>query len=160
MCNVSLCLDNHQFKNEDLETGNVCAQIVVTCLYLARIGRPDVLWTVNHLARHVTKWNEAYDKTLARLISYIQSHCQSQTAVPRRQQSGDKKRLVSRHQSRWRSEGLRSRVRRNVSAHSELSRSSCATNEQQCRTEEEVISLDASLTSEGLFAFCKMGHGD
>ena len=41
------------------------------CLYLARIGRPDVLWTVNILARSVTKWINACDKRLARLIRYI-----------------------------------------------------------------------------------------
>ena len=32
----------------DLST--VCSQIVVKCLYLARIGSPDILWSVNKLA--------------------------------------------------------------------------------------------------------------
>ena len=32
------------------------------CLYLARIGRPDILWTVNKLARSITKWTKACDK--------------------------------------------------------------------------------------------------
>ena len=40
-------------------------------LYLARIGRPDILWTVNKLARSVTKWTRACDRRRARLISYI-----------------------------------------------------------------------------------------
>ena len=40
-------------------------------MYLARIGRPDILWSVNKLARAVTKWTRACDKRLARLISYI-----------------------------------------------------------------------------------------
>ena len=44
---------------------------VLRCLYLARIGRPDVLWTVNILARSVTKWINSCDKRLARLIRYI-----------------------------------------------------------------------------------------
>ena len=41
------CLDDHQHKEEgngsvgDLST--VCSQIVLKCLYLARIGRPDTL---------------------------------------------------------------------------------------------------------------------
>ena len=49
----------------------VCSQIVLKCLYLARIGRPDILWSVNKLARSVTKWTKACDKRLNRLISYI-----------------------------------------------------------------------------------------
>ena len=40
-------------------------------LYLGRIGRPNIQVTVNYLARHVTKWNRACDKRLARLMSYI-----------------------------------------------------------------------------------------
>ena len=39
-------------------------------LYLARIGRPDILWSVNKLARSITKWTKACDKRLNRLISY------------------------------------------------------------------------------------------
>ena len=40
-------------------------------LVLARIGRPDILWSVNKLARSITKWTKACDKRLNRLISYI-----------------------------------------------------------------------------------------
>ena len=50
---------------------NTCSQIVLKCLYLARIGRPDILWSVNQLARSITKWTKACDKRLNRLISYI-----------------------------------------------------------------------------------------
>ena len=68
-------LDDHQFKEEELksvgELSNVCAQIFMKCLYLARIGRPDILWPVNKFARGVTKWTRACDKRLARLISCI-----------------------------------------------------------------------------------------
>ena len=46
-------------------------QIVLTCLYMARIGRLDILWSVNMLARSVTKWTGACDRRLAHLISYI-----------------------------------------------------------------------------------------
>ena len=53
------------------ELSQVCFQIVLKCLYLARIGRPDILWSVNKLARSITKWTRACDKRLARLISYI-----------------------------------------------------------------------------------------
>ena len=58
----SPCLDDHQFKKEELgsvgELSKVCSQIVLKCLYLARIGRPDILWSVIKLARTVTKWTQ------------------------------------------------------------------------------------------------------
>ena len=46
-------------------------KFVLKCLYLARIGRPDILWSVNKLARAITKWTKACDKRLNRLFSYI-----------------------------------------------------------------------------------------
>ena len=69
------CIDDHQFKEEENESAGelstVCSQIVLKCLDLARIGRLDILWSVNKLVRAVTKWTKACDKRLARLISYI-----------------------------------------------------------------------------------------
>ena len=54
------CIHDHQFKEEEMgsvgELSKVCAQIVLKCLYLARIDRPDILWSVNELARAITKW--------------------------------------------------------------------------------------------------------
>ena len=48
------CIDDHHFKEEEVksvgEFSRVCSQIVLKCLYLARIGRPDILWSVNKLA--------------------------------------------------------------------------------------------------------------
>ena len=35
------------------------------------MSRPDLLWSVNTLARMVTKWNQACDKRLHRLIAYL-----------------------------------------------------------------------------------------
>ena len=58
------------------ELSTVCSQIVLKCLYLARIGRPDILWSVNKLALAVPKWTKACDKRLARLISYIRNTCE------------------------------------------------------------------------------------
>ena len=55
----------------ELENLQVCSPIVLKCLYLARIGRPDILWSVNELARAVAKWTQSCDRRLARLISYI-----------------------------------------------------------------------------------------
>ena len=45
--------------------------IVLKCLYLARIGRPDILWSVKKFARSVTKWTGACDRRSVRLISRI-----------------------------------------------------------------------------------------
>ena len=40
------CIDDHHFKEEETksvgELSNTCSQIVLKCLYLARIGRPDI----------------------------------------------------------------------------------------------------------------------
>ena len=59
-----------EMENEG-ELSEVCSHVVFKCLYLARVGRPDILWSVNKLARSVTKWTQACDRRLARLISYI-----------------------------------------------------------------------------------------
>ena len=56
------------------ELSTVCSQIVLKCLYLACIGRPDISWSVNKLVRAVTKWTKSCDRRLHRLISYISSH--------------------------------------------------------------------------------------
>ena len=73
------CIDDHHFKEEEMksvgELSHVCSQIVLKCLYLARIGRPNILWSANRLARSITKWTKACDKRLSRLISYIHHTC-------------------------------------------------------------------------------------
>ena len=58
------------------ELSQVCSQIVLKCFSLARIGRLDILWTVNKLARSFTKWTRACDKRLNRLTSYIHHTCE------------------------------------------------------------------------------------
>ena len=76
----SPCIDGHHFKEEETksvgELSQVCSQIVLKCLYLARIGRPDILWSVNKLARSTTKWTKACDRRLNRLIFYIHHTCE------------------------------------------------------------------------------------
>ena len=68
------------FSEEEMksvgELSNTCSRIVLKCLYLARIGRPDILWSVNKLARSITKWTKACDKRLNRLISKIHHTCE------------------------------------------------------------------------------------
>ena len=79
------CIDDHHFKEEEMksvgELSQVCSQIVLKCLYLARIGRPDILWSVNKSARSITKWTKACDKRLNRLISYIHHTCEYGTVI-------------------------------------------------------------------------------
>ena len=76
------CIDDHHFKEEDMksvgELSQVCSQIVLECWKLARIGRHDILWSVNKLARSITKWTKACYKRLTRLISYIHHTCEYQ----------------------------------------------------------------------------------
>ena len=65
----SPCFGWSSFKKEELESvgelSKVLSQIVLKCLYLARIGRPDILWSVNKLARSFTKWTRVCDKRSA-----------------------------------------------------------------------------------------------
>ena len=69
------CMDDHTFTSEELtekgKLSEISARVVLKCLYLASVGRPDLLWTVNLLARQVTKWTKACDRRMERLISYI-----------------------------------------------------------------------------------------
>ena len=74
------CIDDYHFKEEEIkfvgELSQVCSPIVLKCLFLAHIGRPDILWSVNKLARSITKWTKACDKRLNRLISHIHHTCE------------------------------------------------------------------------------------
>ena len=53
------------------ELPEVCSHTTLKCLYLARIGRPDILWSAIKFARSVFQWTQACDRRLARLISNI-----------------------------------------------------------------------------------------
>ena len=68
-------LEDHFLPPEDsVEPGKlapISARIILKCLYLARIGRPGLLFAVNVLARKVRAWTRACDKRLERLIAYI-----------------------------------------------------------------------------------------
>ena len=54
------------FKKEELEPAGelakVCSQIVMECLCLARMCRPEILWSANKFAQSVTKWTGACDR--------------------------------------------------------------------------------------------------
>ena len=53
------CIDDHHFKEEEIksvgEVSQLCSLFVLKCLYLARIGRLGILWSVNKFARSITK---------------------------------------------------------------------------------------------------------
>ena len=69
------CIDDHHFKKEETksvgELSSTCSQIVLKCLYLARIGRLDILCSVSKVALSITKWTKVCAKRLNRLILYI-----------------------------------------------------------------------------------------
>ena len=57
------CMDDHQFREEENgsvgELSTICSHMSLKCLYLARIGRPDILWSVNKLACAVAKMDKS-----------------------------------------------------------------------------------------------------
>ena len=57
------CIDDHHFKEEEMksvgELSTTCSQIVLKCLYLPRIGRPDILWSVNKLDTFHNKMDQS-----------------------------------------------------------------------------------------------------
>ena len=73
-------LDGHRFRKQEFETvgelPKVCSQIVLKCLYLVRIGRLVILWSVKKFVRSIAKLATACDKRLNRLISYIHHTCE------------------------------------------------------------------------------------
>ena len=76
------CIDDHHIKEEEETTSvgelsNTCSQIVSEMLKLGKNWRrPDIIWSVNKLARSITKWTKACDKRLNRLISYVHHTCE------------------------------------------------------------------------------------
>ena len=72
------CFDDHQLKEEGSgsvgELSKACSQSVLKHLYLARIGRPDILCSVNKLARTVTKWTRACDRLLCSFDFFFTLH--------------------------------------------------------------------------------------
>ena len=65
-------LDFHQFKKGGTGISRrIVRSLLTNCLELLLFGTnwtPDILWSVNNLARSVTKWTPACDRRLARLI--------------------------------------------------------------------------------------------
>ena len=73
----SPCSDDHHFQKEELgsvgDLSKVCSQSVLKCLYVARIGRLDILFSVNELARITHQ----VDKSLWQTFSSFDTLCSS-----------------------------------------------------------------------------------
>ena len=52
--------------------GNAC-KVLMKCLWLGRLARPDIIKPIGDLATQVQKWSKNCDKALHRLICYIHS---------------------------------------------------------------------------------------
>ena len=65
------CIDDHHFKEEEMksarELSHVCSQIVLKFSYLARIGRPDILWS--EYSSHVAEFDETCGARRTNFIS-------------------------------------------------------------------------------------------
>ena len=57
------CIDDHHFKEEELKSvgklSKICSQIVLKRLYLVRIGKPNIAWSVNKLTRSITQMDRS-----------------------------------------------------------------------------------------------------
>ena len=136
-------------SNQLEKSQKFCSQIVLRCLYLAPIGRPDILWSVSKLARSVTKWTQACDKRLARLISHI-TQTNSDNLVMWKHSTALQMGLVSRLRLCRQSSGLNINVRRCLVY---FRRRTFVPVSWMCKkqtavshisTESEIISLDAA----------------
>ena len=50
---------------------NNAAKVLMRCLWLSRLARPDLSFAVQRLASRVTRWTLWEDRQMLRLISYI-----------------------------------------------------------------------------------------
>ena len=72
----TLSIDDHRLRTVEMtsvgQLSKVCSHTVLQCLYLARIGRWDTLWSVNKLARAGTKVDQGVRQTLGN-VDLVQS---------------------------------------------------------------------------------------
>ena len=63
------CIDDHQIPLEEFavkgELSPIAARVVLKALHVARIARMDLMWSVNMLAREVTRWTAACDRIIS-----------------------------------------------------------------------------------------------
>ncbi len=51
---------------------SVAQSILPKLLYAARLARPDIVLAINLLSRNLTKWNSFHDRSLMRLVAYVE----------------------------------------------------------------------------------------
>ena len=68
------------------------ASLLMKCLYMARMIRQDISWTIGTLARYVTKWTLLQDKWMHRVFSYL--FCNPKLHMHFKVVSSDKNALV------------------------------------------------------------------
>jgi hypothetical protein len=70
------CPDGALIPEDDTEQGELAGdacKVLMKCLWLGRLARPDIVKPIGDLATQVQKWSKNCDKALYRLICYIQS---------------------------------------------------------------------------------------
>ena len=73
----------HRWPPLQRRRNEICGRIVtcmfpffLKCWYLTRIGRPDILCSVNTFAQSITKWTKTCDKRVNRLVPCIHHTCE------------------------------------------------------------------------------------
>ena len=71
------CLLENQTTDEELahegEMHAFAARILMKCLWLSRLARPDISFAVQRLASRITRWTKWEDRQMLRLVSYLNS---------------------------------------------------------------------------------------
>jgi hypothetical protein len=69
------CLPESQMSEHELAHEGVlhnhAAKVLMRCLWLSRLARPDLSFAVRRLASRVTSWTLWEDRQMLRLISYV-----------------------------------------------------------------------------------------
>ena len=73
------CLPEANMCDEELENegqlSKFASRILMRCLWLSRLCRPDIAFAVQRLASRVTRWTKWEDRQTYRLVSYLHSTC-------------------------------------------------------------------------------------
>ena len=72
---TSPCLPESNMSDEEIsqdgEMHAFAARVLMRCLWLSRLARPDLSFAVQRLASRVTRWTKWEDRQMLRLISYL-----------------------------------------------------------------------------------------
>ena len=134
-------------------------KLSLKCLYLARSGRPDILWSSNKFAPSVTKWTGAEDIRIARLLSYIHHTRTTDNIVMWETRLSIVDWVHSKTQILLATLRTQNQPRGESYVYSEVQHSfpsvGCARNKRQYLTvlqNQKIISLEAGLRMDGLSA--------